>query len=148
MIEAVANNDLQTALLELIQLDYDAIATYTTAIDHIINKDYQAMLSTFKSDHEQHIKDIGDLLLAREIILPNGPDFKSYLSKATVLLGDLFSDKAVLLALLNSETPIYDAYNTANQVEDIWLDFIELLAKALSDEVRHKKWLEDQLASI
>lgn len=148
MNEAIANNDLQAALIELIQLDYDAIAAYDTAIAHIISKPYQSKLIEFRQDHEKHIAEIGQLLKVREIAVPQGPDLKSYLSKVSILFGDLFSDKAILVALLNSEMNLHTAYDKANQCEDIWLDFIEILAKALSDEVRHKEWLEEQMIAL
>src|SRR5688572_13461064 len=64
-LEALMEQTIKT-LKELMQLDYDAVLAYTRAIDGIEPQyaDIRTRLAEFRNDHERHIREISDVILA------------------------------------------------------------------------------------
>jgi hypothetical protein len=133
------------AIYELCELDIDAIGAYQTAIDHLDNSEYVKNLSSFKSDHERHVRELSELLVEHNLEAPKGSSAKSFLAKGKVYIADLFGDKSILEAMLSNEMDTNIAYGRLNNRPDEWEDAKEILRRGLEDERRHKLWLESIL---
>lgn len=134
--------DFINALQELIELDYDAVAAYETAIDRISLSGYKNALQDFKKDHERHIKVFSTYLKLRGAECPDKPGMKSLLTQGKVVLANLVGDMTILRAMRSNEVDTNTAYERLNNYEEIPADIKEELAKGRADERRHAAWLD------
>jgi hypothetical protein len=138
--------DFADALKDLLELDYDAIEAYAVAVDKLTDVKCKEKLANFKADHERHTREITAILMAHNQAAPDGPSAKQWLTKGKVLMSNLLGDNAILLAMKTNEDDTNSAYERMNERDDIWEDAIETLANGLSDEKRHRAWIETVLA--
>ncbi|MBA3814147.1 MAG: ferritin-like domain-containing protein [Alphaproteobacteria bacterium] len=138
-------NNFIDALLELVQLDYDAAAAYEAAINRIDREDYKDVLKNFKKDHENHIKVLSEYLETKGEIPPEGPGLKSLLTQGKVVLADLVGATTVLRALRSNEEDTNTAYERLNNYEAIPEEIGRALENGLEDERRHAAWLDKTL---
>lgn len=131
------------ALRELIELDYDAIEAYETAINRIENKYFKNKLKEFKKDHEKHVEKLNKFLSTHKEEIVAGPSTKQWLTKGKVVLADLVGDSAILYAMLTNEEDTNAAYERLNKHPRKWPETTEILKEGLLDEKAHKKWLEE-----
>jgi rubrerythrin len=137
------------AVRDLVELDYDAIEAYVTAINRLDNEEYRSKLSEFKADHDRHIQELGALLLKHDVDGPTGPSLiKQWLTKGKVVLAELSGDNAILAAMLHNEEDTNTAYQRVSEHNEIWSDAVDIIQRGLQDERRHKAWLEETLAKI
>ena len=54
--------DFMTAIKDLIELDYDAIAAYDAAIDRLDKEGFRKAFRDFRRDHEKHIEELSAFL--------------------------------------------------------------------------------------
>lgn len=135
-------DDFNDAVKELIELDYDAVEAYETAINRLESKRYKDILSEFKADHERHIKELSTVLKKHKQEFPTGPDAsKQWLAKGKVVLATLVGDDAILAAMSSNEDDTNIAYERMNERSDKWEDAVDVLERGLKDEKRHKAWL-------
>ena len=140
--------DFSKLLIELVELDYNAVEAYSLAVDKIENEDYKAPLQKFQQDHERHIKEINEILVNHNQESIKKPTTKQWLLKGKVLLADITGDdKNILKAMDSIEEESNKAYEEANQHKDIWNDITTILKQGLEDERKHKKWIESTLTS-
>ncbi len=138
-------DDFGTALVELIELDFDAVAAYTAAIDRLTNEEYKQKLREFRDDHERHIRELSAVLLAHNQKTPTGPDHtKQWLSKGKVIIAELMGDQAILAAMRSNEVDTNTAYERIVGHKNKWPDADEIVKRGLQDEKRHKTWLASQ----
>jgi rubrerythrin len=138
--------DFETVLKELIELDYDAVEAYEAAINRLESQEYKAQLNTFKADHERHIKEISALLKQHNIDSPEGPSIgKQWLAKGKVILANLIGDTTILRAMMSNEIDTNTAYERVLNHEKLWPDSKDIIKRGLLDERKHKKWLENVL---
>jgi bacterioferritin (cytochrome b1) len=138
--------DFGDVLKNLVELDFDAIEAYETAINRLENKEYRDKLKTFKADHERHIRELSALLRQHDIEPPSGPSLgKQWLTKGKVILANLISDATILKAMLSNEIDTNTAYARVSIHDNIWPDSKEIINRGLKDEKKHKKWLESVL---
>jgi rubrerythrin len=135
-------NDFMKALQELLELDYDAIEAYETAINRIEDSEFKSKLNDFKMDHQRHVTDISALLRSHNAKVPNGPDLKQWLTKGKVVLGGMIGDNAILTAMLTNEEDTNTAYSRMIAHPEIWKEATPIIENGLRDEKRHKNWLE------
>lgn len=140
MVEVVSNQTVSKQLNELIELDFDAIAAYQAAVQRLESEGYKTQLQAFMRDHERHVS----VLSAAVRELGDEPvkkgDIKKLLTKGSVVLADLFGDKAILMAMRTNEEQTNKAYEAAAKgrfPEDIH----RILLNNLSDERHHREWL-------
>lgn len=133
------------AVKELLELDYDAKEAYEAAINRLDNHEYKSQMEKFKNDHERHIKELTELLKAHNEEYPTGPSSKQWLAKGKVVLANLIGDKTILSAMRTNEIDTNYAYERLYEYDDIWIDAKPIIKKGLSDERRHKAWLDDIL---
>lgn len=142
MTKVGKESDFETAIQNLVELDYDAIEAYNMAINKLENMEFKGKLETFKKDHERHVKEFSDLLRKHNVKVPAGPDIKQWLTKGKVVIGTLLGDNAILSAMISNEYDTNAAYENLNNRDDIWEDAKEILKQGLKDERTHKAWLE------
>ncbi len=138
-------NKLTDALQSLIELDYDAIEAYQTAIERLETETYKSKLLEFCTDHKQHIELLSSLLKDHGIKPPTGPSAKQWLTKGKVVLADMVGDNTILRAMLSNEQDTNKAYENMNERDDIGDKVEGILKQGLEDERKHKEWLEKTL---
>jgi hypothetical protein len=134
-----------SAVLDLIELEYDAKEAYEAAINRLQNQEYIAKLNEFLADHERHIKELTSLAATHAQQPPTGPSGKQWLTKGKVLLANLISDEAILRAMRSNEIDTNAAYDRMSDYDDIWPDAKEFVTRAFADERRHKAWFDKTL---
>jgi Domain of unknown function (DUF2383) len=134
-----------SAVLDLIELEYDAKEAYEAAIARLTNQVYISKLKEFLADHERHIKELTSLVENHDESAPNGPSGKQWLTKGKVILANLISDEAVLRAMRSNEIDTNAAYDRLSDYDDIWPDAKVIVTKAFADEKRHKAWFDKTL---
>ncbi|MDB4927533.1 MAG: uncharacterized protein JWM10_17 [Myxococcaceae bacterium] len=140
-------SDLGDLLHQLIELDYDAIEAYRTALARFEDTGFRSQMSSFQQDHERHVHELSVLLRAMGREPPEGPDMKQYLTKGKVVIAGLLGDPAVLAAMITNEDDTNTAYERAAARVDLSTELRELVEHNLADERRHREWLREKLAA-
>lgn len=150
MVTSVGNEaNLAKRLHNLIELDYDAIGAYESAIDRIDDAESKTRLAEFMADHQKHTENIGEHLRAMGEEVPTKGDAKGMLTKGKVVLADLMGDKAILQAMKTNEDDTNTAYEQAmKHDEDTAPDLKQTLQSNLDDERRHREWIEQRISQL
>ncbi len=135
-------------LRDLLELDYEAKEAYEAAINRIENRDYRHQLETFRDDHQAHITEIKKILEDNNEDLPIFPTTKQWLTKGKVILGEIIGDSGILRAMKSNEIDTNTAYERIADRDDIWPDAEKLVQQGLTDEKKHKKWLEETIEDL
>jgi|SRR5690554_1001795 len=147
MTTFVSSEEIVSGLNNLINLEYDAIAAYRAAIERLDTLTYKEKFSEFLRDHEDHITSLTNLVIDEGGIPEEGGDMMKILTKGKVVLANLAGDKAILKAMNANEKQTNSKYEEA--VEDEYPANIEIeLQKGLTDERRHKAWIEATLEQL
>lgn len=134
-------------LSDLIELDYDAIAAYQSAIERLDNVEYKTQLTEFLGDHERHVEELGKLVSSEGGTPPTGGDAMQILTKGKVVIAGLVGDETILKAMNANEKATNTKYEEA--VNTGYAEHIQaVLRQGLSDERRHKDWLEATLEKL
>ena len=133
------------ALFELIELEYDAVDAYESAVERIQDYYYKTQLEDFKEDHYRHIKQFSALLESHEYQHPTGPSEKQWLLKGKVIPAKLLGDETILKAMKSNKIDTNVAYERIQDREDVWKDARVLINQGMHDEKRHKAWLEEAI---
>lgn len=142
-------NSFDAAVRDLVELDYDAIEAYITAINSLDNEAYRLKLAEFKADYDRHVAELSELLHTHDVDGPTGTSLiKQWLTKGKVIIAELSGDEAILAAMLHNEKNATAAYQRVSEYEEIWDDAVNIIQRGLQDERRHKAWLEDTLAQL
>jgi uncharacterized protein (TIGR02284 family) len=140
--------DLNDLLEKLIELDFDAVAAYDAAVDRLSNETIKARLNEFKADHLRHTRELGKVLQDSGRQPPTEADAKGVLTKGKVVIAGLGGDKAVLTAMRSNEEDTNTAYERAVQNPAAPASVRELFRSALSDERRHRDYIDQQLSTM
>lgn len=140
-------SSLSSMLESLLELEYDAIAAYSAAIDRFENPALKATFSAFRSDHERHVREITDSLLRMGVDPPVRADAKAILTQGKVVIGKLAGDAGILLAMRSNEHDTNTAYERVVSRQDLDAELRSVFTRSLSDEHRHHGWIEEQLRS-
>lgn len=131
-------------LNSLIQLEYDAIAAYQAAIERLESERYKETFREFLGDHKSHVTNLTNLVIGEGGTPEDGGDMKKVLTKGKVVLADIAGDEAILKAMNSNEKQTNKKYEKS--VENDYPPNIKVeLQKGLSDERRHKAWIEAAL---
>lgn len=144
---ATDSKQIISDLSDLIEIDYDAIAAYQSAIEQMDNMEYKAKLTDFLGDHKRHVEELGKVVRNAGGTPPTGGDAMVILTKGKVLIAGLVGDKAILMAMNANEKVTNAKYEEA--MENIYPEQIQaVVRRGLADERRHKSWLETTLDKI
>ncbi|WP_417579629.1 DUF2383 domain-containing protein [Nitrincola sp.] len=134
-------------LSDLIELEYDAIAAYRSAIERLDNAAYKLQLTEFLGDHVRHVEDLSNVVRQEGGNPPTEGDFKQILTQGKVVLAGLIGDEAIRKAMKANEVVTNTTYEKA--VDTGYAEHIQaLLRGGLADERRHKDWIEKTLATL
>lgn len=139
-------SDLRKMLHSLIELEYDAIAAYTVAIERLDGITAKTAFEGFRADHMGHVRDLGVQLRQLGVTPPDGADMKAILTKGKVYIGSLAEDRGILMAMRSNENDTNAAYDHALANTSLTSELSALLQQNLEDERRHRRWIEDQLS--
>jgi hypothetical protein len=135
-------------LNDLLQLDHDAVAAYTVAIDTIKSEELRERLVVFRLDHKRHIEELAALvrqLGGLPVELPHlstGP-FKLAM-QAVAAPG---SDATVLLAFKANERQVRDKYRE-RAGRQYPTDVAEVVRRNAVDEDTHYMWVTHTLETM
>ncbi len=139
------NSDLIDALNSLIELDFDAVEAYTAAIDRVSDIDDKNQLGSFRADHERHTRELAETVIKLGGKAKSKGDFKAMLTKGKVVIAGLANEKAVFTAMKTNEDDTNKAYENATGRHDVPNDIMMLLQRNLTDERRHRSWIEQRM---
>jgi uncharacterized protein (TIGR02284 family) len=149
MVTTVGNEDsLAKRLSNLIELDYDAIGAYESAIDRIDDSQSKSRLAEFMADHQKHTENLGEHLHAMGEEVPTKGDAKGMLTKGKIVLADLMGDKAILKAMKTNEDDTNTAYEHAIAHDDMSAELKQTIQSNLEDERRHRQWIEQRIEEL
>lgn len=132
---------------DLIQLDYAAAEAYSTAIEHLSSGDYKQQLAAFRGDHLEHTRTLGEWMRQQGQNPPEGGGAKQLLTSGKVVLAGLVGDKQILQAMKTNEDDTNTAYERASSHREA--DGVRpVFEKNLSDERRHRAWMEATIAAL
>jgi uncharacterized protein (TIGR02284 family) len=141
------SKEVVSKLNNLIELDYDAIAAYQSAIERLENQSYKTKLGEFLADHQRHITELSKAVREEGGEPQSDGDAKKVLTKGKVVLADLMGDEAILKAMKTNEDQTTSKYEKA--LTDGFPESIQpILQKGLADERRHKAWLETTIEGL
>lgn len=146
MAKMVAKTKDVTKLLnDLIALDFDAIEAYEAAIVRLSVANDKEQLTRFMEDHRRHVRDLTECVRELGEHPQTEGDFKRILTKGKVVIGGLAGDEAVLKAMKSNEDDTNKAYERATQFTGLSDRIQAILQTNLSDERRHRDWIERRL---
>jgi uncharacterized protein DUF2383 len=141
----MTEREIVDELTALAQLDVDAVLAYDRAIGQIGEGSVARALSGFKIDHERHIVDLSQALLALGKNAPEvKPDLKgSILGSVTGLRSRLGVEQA-LEAMRTNEQLTTSSYARA-LAKPFPDELLEIVRRGDEDERRHLAWIERAL---
>jgi hypothetical protein len=134
-------------LNDLLQLDYDAVAAYTLALNELADPGYQDAVRGFKADHERHIEELTTLVRQYGGVPMPMPHLSGVFKLAVQGAAGLGSDAAVVKAFKANETQSRDKYRRAASRQHP-PDVQGLLIRAARDEQRHFDWAMRTLGEL
>lgn len=137
--------NLAKLLNALIELDFDAIEAYRAAIDKLENAGDKSQLQSFMADHQRHVTDLQPLVVGLGEKPAEKADVKAVLTKGKVVLAGIAGDHAILMAMKTNEDDTNTAYERACARDDLPADIRSILVRNLSDERRHRAYIEARL---
>lgn len=143
-----AESEIVDLLMDLMKLDYDAIDAYRSAIDKLKNRRFADQLHSFRNDHVRHTKNLRPFVQDLGGKLAAGSDAKSMLTTGKVAMGALIGDKAILMAMKTNEDDTNTAYERAVAHKGLTAEMRKVLSGNLSDERRHRTWIEQTIKSM
>ena len=145
MSDVLDENQINEKLIDLIELDYDAISAYKQAIDRIDNAAHKTKLLEFMADHERHVSELSDVIRQQGGKAPDSGDFKQVLTSGKVKIADMVGDdEAILKAMKSNEDQTTSKYESMVQ-ENFPAPVHKLMEKGLADERKHRAWIEAAL---
>jgi rubrerythrin len=140
--------DSRRLLSSLVELEFDAIAAYTVAIERLADITLTTAFEGFRADHMRHVRELRSELLRLGFRPPDHADLKAVLTKGKVYMGSLASDRGILMAMRSNEKDTKAAYELALDYDVTSGELAALFQQDLADERRHRRWIEDQLSLL
>jgi rubrerythrin len=146
MIEQTAENarwdaaTLQADLTDLLQLEFDALASYAVAIAGLRRPDLRESLEVFRRDHNEHVRTLSAQIHALGGVPLPLPHIPTGLLKLGVQAAGLMGgDRAVLLGFVSNEWQSCEKY-ARYAVRPYPAAVAALLERHAADEARHYEW--------
>jgi len=140
-----SEKDIVSLLNDLTALDYDAIEAYDAAIARLSDQRDKDQLQKFLADHARHTVDLSEIVIKYGYDPVKKADIKQVLTKGKVVLAGLSGESAVLGAMKSNEDDTNAAYERAASQSGLPETVRAVLTRNLSDERRHRAWLEQRL---
>lgn len=141
------NDELIDDLNDLIQLDFDAVRAYETAIDKLRDVSARGDLVLFKQDHERHIEDLSRAVLRLGGLPRDRGNLKGILLDGLTALRAATGDVGALRAMRMNERITNRTYQKALQ-HPLSLDTRAIVLANCEDERRHLIAIKQHLERI
>ena len=138
---------LVSELNDLLQLDYDAVAGYTIALNALDDLGYQDAVRTFKADHERHIDELIALIKSHGGVPVPIPHVTGEFKRAAQEVGPAGSDAEIIEAIKANEVQSRDVYRRAASKQHP-TDVQGVLIRCARDEQRHFDWTMRTLSEL
>ena len=132
-------NDLVT---NLIYLERDAIAAYEATAERLSDPAFSTQIESFKADHLQHLDVLQEIARETGADAPAEGDAKQMLTTGKVKMASMSGDGSILKAMKTNEDDTVTAYERAAAHPDAIPKSKAFFEKALTDERRHREWME------
>ena len=132
-------------LINLVELDFDAIGAYQAAIERLDSPLCKGMMQQFMQDHERHTRELSQIIIELGGKPPTSGDLKEVLTRGKVVVGQITGDSGILMAMQSNEDDTNTAYERAVARLDVTERTRVLLGRCLEDERRHRAWIANEL---
>lgn len=140
------NKKLIDDLVNLVQLDIDAILAYNQAIDSVEEDDIRQNLASFRADHDRHVSDLSAAITQLGGTPPSMErDFKGFFIEGMTAIAGKIGTRSTLMAMAGNEALTNARYQAAQSYEAP--DGVrQILQSNLADEQRHIRYIRQTLA--
>lgn len=135
-------DNVRDLVRNLILLEHDAIAAYDSTISRLSDPTLSRQVESFRQDHLNHLDVLREIAAETGAEAPAEGDMKQMLTTGKIALADLFGDGAILKAMATNENDTVTAYERASAHPDAIEKSRAFFAKALTDEQRHREWMQ------
>lgn len=138
------NEKIIDVLIDLAQLDIDAVAAYEQALEKIDDNEIYENINTFKNDHIRHVDELSHLIRKLGGTPPEmTKDLKGYLIEGMTFLRSVTGTKGALKAMESNEKITNNNYKKAIENNPGLPEDIEaILQNNYNDEKRHLEYIE------
>lgn len=137
-------------LNDLLQLDHDAVQSYTLAARQLESAAYRETIFRYRADHERHIAELGEAIRQHggmPVELPHPTGVAKLAQQAAGSLSG--TDTQVLIAFRNNERQARDKYARAAERAAAWPEEIrQIVRRGAEDESRHYEWVDMTVQSL
>jgi rubrerythrin len=145
----IAETKLVAELNDLLQLDHDAIQSYTLAIPALENVGRRQTVIRFREDHERHVAELTALVKAHGGLPIELPHPTGVAKLATQAAGNVGGDREVLIAFKANERQARDKYAAAlKRLAGADEGVLAVVRRGADDEARHYEWAEETLRGL
>lgn len=145
---ATSNSAAITRLLELIQLDADAIQLYVKALEHVDDFDARIDLELFQADHERHVGELTRIVFdLGGTVPPASLDLKGEILRIVTELRSASGTKGALKAMRMNERLTNRRYEAAIE-HPLPEAAVFAITRNLADERRHLAAIEAHLVRL
>ncbi len=127
----------------LILLEHDAIAAYESTVERLSDNVLSGQVDAFRQDHLQHLDVLREIAREAAIEAPAEGDMKQMLTTGKIALADMMGDSSILKAMKTNEDDTVTAYERASTHPEARPETRAFFEKALSDERRHRAWMQE-----
>ncbi len=138
------NHELAKLLINLAQLDIDAVHAYEQAISNIDDATIATSLKTFQEDHKRHITSLSVEIKRLGETPPEDKDIKGFLISGFTAVRSLTGTEGALKAMKTNEELTTKTYHNALE-EGLPSSIRELIERNYSDEQRHLAYIKKTL---
>lgn len=140
-------NDIAQELIDLAQLDIDAVHAYDQAIGQVDIPTIRDQLHRFKADHERHVRELSTVIVRQGGTAPRfSPDFKGFILQGFTALRSATGTEGALKAMKGNEELTTRTYAKAMS-KDFPPDVKALVQQNYGDEQRHLAAIEQWISA-
>ncbi|HBM62016.1 ferritin-like domain-containing protein [Salipiger marinus] len=141
-------SNIEKLVTDLIILEHDAIAAYESTVERLSDSALSAQVEEFLQDHHQHLVVLNEIAAELGVEAPAEGDMKQMLTTGKIALADLMGNGAILKAMKTNEDDTVTAYERAVGHPDALPKTRAFFEKALTDEQRHRAWMQQTAESL
>ncbi|WP_424138333.1 DUF2383 domain-containing protein [Roseomonas chloroacetimidivorans] len=139
---------VQADLIDLLQLEHDALPMYALAVSALRDRTLRNTLQVFRQDHERHAHELSALIREMGATPPILPHLPTGLFKLGVqIIGLPGGDRTVLLGFVSNEWQSREKY-ARYAAKPYPPSLGGLIGSFAADEARHYAWACDALRAL
>ncbi len=143
-----ANKEIAKKLINLAQLDIDAVEAYEQALKNIDVSNIHRKISEFRDDHIQHIEDLSEIITALGETPPKRTkDIKGFLIAGFTAIRSATGTMGALKAMRGNEELTNRKYHEALEWE-LPTKIKHVVEKNYEDEKRHLRYIENKIKEM